>query len=377
MGEKPHIKFLQVGIMVFLFLPLFFQFVKVKEFTPLSGVQENKVQHLLDSTNNKLSWFKGSFQKYCDLSANENLRLKSPLIRLRNQIQYSCFEKINAQDIYEYNGILFRFYTKNYNESIHFMGESKAKEQIGKLKKIQDYLGKDIPIITIIAPSKTYFYRENLPLVNQLQSSKSNYKYLKNLLHENHLLCIDFNTYFLGYKNSKTPIFGKGGIHWSSFAATLAMDSVVNYLSQLKNQDFQHPTWKLKSNFHFEYDDHDLAQLLNVFYPPNDHHVKALSFTKPKNNKKKIMALIVSDSFFDVISKTELRNQIFTKDSEYLYYFAKRKDSQNGSQVFDKNELLSKIKTADCVIIMNDIVNMEDFSWGFIDEVYNQIVSGI
>jgi hypothetical protein len=376
MGEKRHIKFLQVGIMVFLFLPLFFQFVKVKEFTPLNGVQENKVQHLLDSTNNKLSWFKGSFQKYCDLSANENLSLKSPLIRLRNQIQYSFFEKINAQDIYEYNGILFRFYTKNYNESIHFMGESKAKVQIGKLKKIQDYLGKDIPIITIIAPSKTYFYRENLPPINQLQSSKSNYKYLKNLLLENQLPCIDFNTYFLGHKNSKTPIFGKGGIHWSSFAATLAMDSIVNYLSQLKNQDFQQPTWKLKSNFHFEYDDHDLAQLLNVFYPPNDQQVKSLSFTKPKNNKKKIKALIVSDSFFDVISKTELRNQIFTKDSEYLYYFAKRKDSQNGSQVFDKNELLSKIKTADCVIIMNDIVNMEDFSWGFIDELYKQIVLG-
>ena len=374
MGENKYNKFLKLGVVIFLFFPLLFQFVKIKEFTPLSGVQENKVQHLLDSTNNKLSWFKGSFQKYCDLAASENLVLKAPLIRLRNQVQYSFFEKINAQDIYEYNGILFRFYTKNYHEGINFMGEAKAKEQIGKLKIIQDYLGKDIPIITVIAPSKTYFYAEKLPQVNQFRTEKSNYKYLKNLLLENQLHCIDFNTYFLQQKNSQIPIFGKGGIHWSSFASTLAMDSVVKYLSRIQNQEYQLPNWKVNDGFNFEYDDHDLAQLLNVFYPPNDKEVRSLNFQSISKPKKKIKALIVSDSFFDVISKTELRNQIFTKDSEYLYYFVKRKDNQNGSQVFDINQLLSKIKTADCVIIMNDIVNMEDFSWGFIDEMYKQIL---
>jgi hypothetical protein len=178
----------------------------------------------------------------------------------------------------------------------------------------------------------------------------------------------------LQQKNSQIPIFGKGGIHWSSFASTLAMDSVVKYLSRIQNQEYQLPNWKVNDGFNFEYDDHDLAQLLNVFYPPNDKEVRSLNFQSISKPKKKIKALIVSDSFFDVISKTELRNQIFTKDSEYLYYFVKRKDNQNGSQVFDINQLLSKIKTADCVIIMNDIVNMEDFSWGFIDEMYKQIL---
>lgn len=374
MEKNTLIKFLKFGILLFLFLPLLFQIIKIKDFTPLNGVQEYKSKIYLDSVNKNLSWFNESFQEYYDLLSNENLILKSPLIRLRNQIQYTFFKKINAHDVYQYDDILFRFYTLKYNESFNFIGEKKAKDQILKLKKIQNYFGKDVPIITIIAPSKTYFFKEKLPLVNQLQSTKSNYKYIKKLILENQLHCIDFNSYFLKYKKSKIPIFGKGGIHWTSYASTVAMDSLVNYISYIKKKEFQQPIWELKNEFVFEYDDHDLAQLLNVFYPPNDKQVKALTFIKPLKYRNRIKALIISDSFFDVISKTELRNQIFTDDSDYLYYFTKNKNPQNGSQQINKNELISKINSVDCVILLNDIVNMEDFSWGFIDELYLQIL---
>jgi hypothetical protein len=373
MEKNRSLSYLKFAICAFLFLPLFFQFVKIKEFTPLNGVQENKAQLFLDSTKNKLSWFDGTFQKYHDLNSSENLALKSPYIRLRNQIQYSLFQKINAQDVYQYDDVLFRFYTKNYHEGVNFMGEKKASEQISKLKAIQNHFGKETPFITLIAPSKTYFYEEKLPEVNRYKTNFSNYKYIKKLLLKNELKVIDYNLWFLEKKNSKIPIFGTGGIHWTSYASCLAMDSLVNYISDLKGTTFQGPNWKIKPKFKVEYDDHDLAQLLNVFFSPNDKNVKSIEFLKIPQPKKKIKALIISDSFFDVISKTGLRQQIFTEDSEYLYYFSKRRDGQNGSQAFNKNELLSKIKSVDCVFILNDIVNMEDFSWGFIGELYRQI----
>jgi hypothetical protein len=373
MEENKWFKVIKIALVFVLFLPLFFQFVNVKEFTPLNGVQVNKVKVYLESTKNQLSWLDGSFQEYCNLNSSENLVLKSPLIRLRNQIQYSLFQKINAQDVYQYDDILFRFYTKNYHEGVNFMGGEKAQEQISKLKEIQDYFGNKIPIITLIAPSKTYFYSEKLPPSNRFQTDLSNYKNIKNLLLEDELRCIDFNSSFLKKKNSKIPIFGKGGIHWTSYASALAMDSLVDYLSEIKNTSFQKARYKIKANFHFEYDDHDLAQLLNVFFAPNDENVKSLEFLNVPNHKRKIKALVISDSFFDVISKTALRNQIFTTDTEYYYYFSKRKDIQNGSQEINKSNLIQKIKTVDCVIILNDIVNMEDFSWGFIDEIHNQI----
>lgn len=358
---------------MFLFLPLIFQFVELKKFAPLNGVQEDKVQQLVDSLNNKISWFNGSFQRYCDLNSSQNLNLKSAYIRLKNKLQYNLFDKINAKEVYEYKGILFRFYQDDYNEGVNFMGEEKAREKVNKLNEIQKYLGDDIPIITLIAPSKTYFYAEKLPRINTIQTPKSNYKFIKKLVIEKKLHCIDFNTHFLKQKKSKTPIFGKVGIHWTSYAATLAMDSVVNYLSEIKNQEFQHPSWEFVPFFYLEYDDHDLAYLLNVFNPPIDLEVKTMKFHKLYSPKKKIKALIISDSFFDVISKTGLRNQIFTKDSEYLYYFSTKKEINDRSKEFDKSKLLSKIRTFDCVIILNDIVNMENFSWGFIDELYTQI----
>ena len=31
------------------------------------------------------------------------------------------------------------------------------------------------------------------------------------------------------------------------------------------------------------------------------------------------------------------------------------------------------MKECDCIILMNDIVNMENFGWGFIETAFNQI----
>jgi hypothetical protein len=153
------------------------------------------------------------------------------------------------------------------------------------------------------------------------------------------------------------------------------MDSLVSYIENIKQSQFQHANWKLNSAYEFLYNDQDLGQLLNVFYPTNDLTLRNPIFSQPKHPKRKIKALIISDSYFDVISITKLRSQIFTSDSDYLYYFNTRKDQTNNNQSIDKNELLSKMKECDCILLMNDIVNMEDFGWGFIETAFDQIKS--
>jgi hypothetical protein len=376
-GEDQHIKFakaFKVIILIVLSIPLCFQLLNKSFFTPLNGVQTSKAVHLKDSFKGNFSFLNRTLQQYLEAEIEENLIVKSPLVRLRNQYEYSFFQKLNAQQIYQYGDQLFRFYDPTYNEASLFLGKNKIEAKIKKLTEIQAYLGKEHPIITLIAPSKTYFYSEYLPEIHRYQTESSNYKAIKKELKKKQLTVIDFNQWFLKLKGKTTaPLFGKSGIHWSSYGATLAMDSLVSYLENKKQSQFQHANWKLNSAYEFLYNDHDLGQLLNVFFPPNDLSLRNPIFIQPKHPKKKIKALIISDSFFDVISITKLRSQIFTSDSDYLYYFNTRKDQTNNNQSIDKNELLSKMKECDCIILLNDIVNMEDFGWGFIETAYEQV----
>ena len=361
-------------VLLFLCIPLSFQLFYWREFTPLNGVQVSKAEGMKDSLKGKFDWFNGSYQHYTELYLEENLAVKSPLVRLRNQLEYSIFGKINAQQIYEYNGNLFRFYTSKYNEGTAFIGYDAVREKVRKLTQIQAYLGEKCPVILAIAPSKTYFYEEDLPKVHTIKTNRSNYKAIKKEALKNGIHVIDFNTYFLDLKQSAAaPLISKSGIHWSMYGAALAMDSLVRKVEHIKDMRFSHPNYMLEKTFRFFYNDNDLAQLLNVLSPPNDPNLRCLTFPAQTPRGKKIRALIISDSFFDVVSMTALRQQLFTSDTKFLYYFNTRKDPTNNHQGLEGLSLLAEMKKADCIILLNDIVNMENLGWGFVERAHWEI----
>jgi hypothetical protein len=136
---------------------------------------------------------------------------------------------------------------------------------------------------------------------------------------------------------------------------------------------FSHPSYTLDRTFRLFYNDNDLAQLLNVLSPPNDPNLRCLRFPAQTPSGKKIRALIISDSFFDVVSMTALRQQLFTSDTKFLYYFNTRKDPTNNNQGLEGLSLLSEMKKADCIILLNDIVNMENVGWGFVERAHWEI----
>ncbi len=372
--EHKSAKLLKGLVLLFLCVPLSFQIFHWRKFTPLNGVQVSKSKEMKDSLKGKFDWFNGSYQHYTEVYLEENLAVKSPLVRLRNQLEYSVFEKINAQQIYAYKGNLFRFYSADYNEGTSFIGQEAVNEKVRKLSKIQAFLGESHPIILAIAPSKTYFYAEDLPEVHTRKTDRSNYKAIKKAALKNGNQVIDFNTYFLDLKrSSEAPLISKSGIHWSMYGAALAMDSLVGRVEQLKHSTYSHPTYTLDKTYRFFYNDNDLAQLLNVLSPPNDPDLRCLTFPVQASRGKKIRALIISDSFFDVVSMTALRQQLFTPDTKYLYYFNTRKDPTNNNQGLEDMNLLEEMKKVDCIILLNDIVNMENFGWGFIESAYSEI----
>ena len=185
-----------------------------------------------------------------------------------------------------------------------------------------------------------------------------------NYLNEAQLPVIDFNRYFIENKSTTPAIFAKGGIHWTHYAATLAMDSVVNYVSHLKGQQFNQFSFTTSECDGFDMDDLDIALLRNLMVRPKDEQLRKVSI-QTKNNGKKIKAMIVGDSFFTVIQTSDLRQTIFTKDTDFHYYFNTTFDANYKGKPVDIQKIKAQLKEVDCVIILSEIVNLERFGFGF------------
>ena len=186
--------------------------------------------------------------------------------------------------------------------------------------------------------------------------------------------CIDFNQWFMELKGTEeAPLMGSGGVHWSRYGSTLAMDSLVNYINTVTGKDFVRPNWTFDEEYEVCYHDNDAVKVSNLLFPPFDKELKGIEFTA-NNEHDKIKALIISDSFFDVISIYGLRDNVFTSDTKYDYYYGTQIGIPDQNQRLTLADFKAYIWSVDCIIIMSDIVNMENYSWGFIEEAHHELV---
>ena len=360
MSQKTKHKVLAIILLIGLMIPALL--VKFDDLLPeiyVAGVEPNK-------EITELSWLDGTQQKQIENDLFEETVLRAGSIRIRNQFQYSLFDKINAQQIYEFNHYFYRFYVDNYNEDEYVNDVSTNKKILADLVEFKKLLKKDCPIISIIAPSKARLFPEHLPERNITKGTNTNYNFFKKGMAENGITCLDFNDYFVRNKNKfEAAIIGKGGIHWTYYATSIAMDSVVKTIEKLKDTEYNHFSTTLSDCGGFNVDDQDISVLCNLIERQYDPTIKHVSFQQKGAPKKKIKALIIGDSFFYTIENSAIRKLIFTEDSDYLYYFERRHDADRVMYPLDIEKIKTQLKEVDCVIFLNDLVNMEHFTFGF------------
>lgn len=360
MNKKVINTALSLGLFLLLFIPMGINHSRL--FKPLTvyGV-ESEVK------NDTVSWWDGSAQKQFDENLMASSIARSYFIRIRNQYQYSLFHKINAKDIYEYNDLFFRFYSFTFNEEHNFIGEEKVKEKVRLLKRIQDELGDETPIITVIAPSKMQYYKDRLPAKHRTNSLQTNYVYFLKELKKNKLDVVDFNRFFLDNRSTTPAVFGSGGIHWSEHACATAMDSLVKFVSHRKGVEFARFDIEPWFNNGFSEQDLDISLMLNRIVKPKDNNLRAVKLS-PIPNQRKIKAVIITDSFCFTIFTTGAGDLIFTPDTYFHYYFGSTYTGKWATVNWENSQLSEDLAGADCVIILTDIVNMENFGFGFIEE---------
>ncbi|HLP56360.1 MAG TPA: hypothetical protein VK151_15090 [Fluviicola sp.] len=363
--KKKRSTYFAVILVLGLLFPMVQQLTGLVYVRPLSG------NIPADSTQVSQSWWNGGLQKQLESYARDSSKLHPACVRLRNQIEFSLFDKLNAQDIYEFNGIFYRYANPAYNEKSAFVGMEKIRRQTRQLAVLEkQWHSEGRQLYVIITPSKLHYYRDQLPEWNKSNTRNTNYIQYKKALLNAGINVLDADAWFLDRKRKGgIPTMAKGGVHWTLYGGAIALDSLIRRHNRSQETDFQRVTMEIDSGDKIYPEDVDAINLCNLLYPPQENGLKLIHFPAPANPKQRIRPVVISDSYFNVIAWTPLHVQVLDPETPFYYYYHTRYTvADPGGKKFTKQQVETDISKANCVIIITDIQNLEQFGFGFIEQ---------
>ena len=327
------------------------------------------------------NWLGGNYQDSLMKNYEYDMSLHVPFVRLRNQIGYSLFDEVKANGVEE--GKNHHLYSIGHVYSLFgkdFIGEEKVIDRVTKLAFVQQELKKrNIDLLCLVAPTKPSIMPEYLPEKYDLSKiKKSNYDAYLEQFDKNKINYIDFKKYFLNLKpTTKHALFAKLGVHWSGYGATIAADTLINYMQQIRNIKMINHYQLSGTTTRIPRDtDHDMAVIMNLIneipsdtlYYPNIVFVKDRTKTKPN-------VLIIGDSYvWSWIGFYPYFKNVFDSNSCYWYYnhdlaYTNGKIPAN-TQVSDFN-INEETLHRDFIILVYNESTLVNFGNDFIEQMYD------
>ncbi|GAL83221.1 hypothetical protein MYP_447 [Sporocytophaga myxococcoides] len=370
-------KFLVSLFIIFLTFPLLQHKFNIFPLESLKGAFREK--HLPEFKTQ--DWFASSYQSSVEEYINDAIGFKPWFVKIKNQIEYSAFDKVNASNvIVGKNEVLFQDFYISALLGHDFLGEETIKTKVSKLKYVQDELAKNnVQFLFVIAPGKASFYPEYLP--QQYEQSKkgtSNYDVIVREFNNYGVNYIDLKQFFLKQKSSSPyPLFPKCGIHWSGYGTTLAADTMFKTIERLchKNLINFHCLPGEKTNINLKYTDNDIGDAMNLLFPiaSDTLYYPTVKFEK-NDSTQKINGLFIGDSFtqsfygfYPYFQELLLPDSRYWSYNKYIYW---PEEHANGQDV-GTFHLYNEIKNRDIVVIVSTEQNLSNFSFDFGDRAYD------
>ncbi len=322
----------------------------------------------------KSNWYSGSYQDSLAAYYKEKMGFHSDLVRLYNQADYSLFSIPHAgKIILGKEGYLF---SDEYITSwlgMNFPGKRNCDDKIKLLKKLQDKLWneKKILLLVIFTPDKGTFYSKYIPERFMIRKKGlNNYEYYSARCAETGINMIDFNRWFLLAKDtSRYPLYPKTGIHWTSYGAVLAADSLLRYLhAKLSLPVPRMVVDNIETSTTARDVDDDIAHTMNLIWEiphpvyayPKYHFVFDTAQKKPS-------ALFIGDSFYWNWYNPGIIHNMFSNEEFWYYNLDVYPESKT------KPTSLSDINVEDAINRQNIIILMQvngaygNIGYGFTD----------
>jgi alginate O-acetyltransferase complex protein AlgJ len=227
-----------------------------------------------------LSWASlrdGSFQKAAASRVTDAMAIRPMLIRINNEIRFEVFGELTAPQVVRGgNGQLIeRSYLEEYCARTEGQAATFAADIIPKLLDIQNYYRSHGGVfLYVVSPSKAAhlpeYFVDRVPCPSTPAARVQFVPQYVGLLRQAGIDVVDTAGLIHSLKGYyEVELFPQGGVHWNDIGGARAVTTVVEDINRQAGRQLVPP-------FTFTYTlsgvtsgvDRELADLLNVFFPP-------------------------------------------------------------------------------------------------------------
>ena len=296
------------------------------------------------------SFASGAFQRDAEQCSRENFGFREWHIRLYNQINYSLFNQITNQFVAKgKDGKTFfeESYIISYTGET-YLGEETIQKNTQQLKLIQDMLRtKGTILLPVFVLGKASYYPELIPdkYIAKRHETNNYQEYLK-AFGQQDVEMIDFNKCLCDKKDMEAhPVYCNLSAHWTVYAASIAMDSLVHYMEKKTQQTQAHFHIDGFDTSYLMDQDDDLYSMMNLLFPMKHNTIYQPKFSFTEGCKPKVLA--ISDSYWWTVWawNVALPQNLFSDGGFWFYnktVYPERMPIQNVEAIDYKQEIESQ-----------------------------------
>ena len=353
--------------LVLLLLPMLqavFHFVDEK---PLDGafVETPKPEITLKTLFHETA--QDSLMTWC----TEQSGFRKTMIRLNNQLLYSAFRKISAiGPVKGNNGKTFieESYIISYTGET-YIGEEQIVNQTRQIKLIQEMLRtKGITLLPVFTVGKASYYPELIPEKYLHRGRETNnYQQYQKAFQDQSVDWIDFNRYFCERKDQfDHPVYCDLSAHWTVYAASLALDSLVRYMETKSQQTQVHSYIESFDNDGLMNQDDDLYRMMNILLPLPHNTIDNPHFNFTEGYRPRVLA--IADSYWWTVWawNVALPQHLFT-DGGFWFYNKTVYPERDPIQQVDALDYKKEIEGQEFVLLVCTEAANHLWPYGFIE----------
>ena len=282
-----------------------------------------------------LSWSSlrdGSFQKAASSRVTDAMAVRPLLIRINNEIRLELFGELTAPYVVGgANGQLIeRSYLEEYCARTEGQAASFAADIIPKLLDIQNYYRKRGSVfVYVVTPSKAAhlpeYFVDRVPCPSTPAARTQLVPQYVNLLKQAGIDVIDTAGLIHSLKGQyEVELFPQGGVHWNDIGGARAVTAIVEGINRQAGRELVPP-------FTFTYTlsgvtsgvDRELADLLNVFFPPLGYLTPKVKFQPSvscaDDPARTLDAAVVGSSFSHLPGRILIEDNCLSGLNVYYY----------------------------------------------------------
>lgn len=276
----------------------------------------------------------GKFQKAIVSRVTEAMPVRPLLIRINNEIRFHLFGELTAPNVFRgaHGQLIEQTYLDDYCSRTEGMGARLAAIAIPKLKDIQNfYQSHGAIFVYVVTPSKAAhlpeYFVDRLPCLSTQAARTQLVPDYVGALRREGINVVDTAGLIHSLKGTYPfDLFPQGGVHWNDVGGAVAVSAVVDEINRLAGHEIIPP-------YKFTYTmsqpakgaDRELADLLNVFFPPLGYQTPKVSFQPSvpcaEGPARQLDVAMVGSSFGDLPSRIMIKANCLAELQ--FYYYAK------------------------------------------------------